>query len=300
MVTVCFHELAHAIAFKIQKIDIRMIAIFPICLVKEKAGLRFHVAVSMETGFGGIVIPKMPIISNQTDYESFRNKMRVSLMCAPLFSAFIGTISLVLVLCTTKYISNDFCSDYFLFFSALFIWAVYINFTSMLDLGSIIGDYSATRKMKSNNVYSLLQIYNYFLLQDSESKFVMREEQRYFIEKLNEAANNLSMDKESKSINVLLMNAVFYESLMRQSENNFDRTDFNTEVWEKYKDKMPSTVVGKYNCKQVELLLYGKNIEELKNNENIKISSMDSLLSKINNYYDDEIYLNNLIISTIE
>ena len=30
------------------------------------------------------------------------------------------------------------------------------------------------------------------------------------------------------------------------------------------KDKMPSTNVGKYNSKQVELFLYGKNIEELK------------------------------------
>ena len=55
----------------------------------------------------------------------------------------------------------------------------------------------------------------------------------------------------------------------------------------------------KYNSKQVELFLYGKNIEELKGKENIKISSLDSLLSNINNYYDDEIYLNKLIIEEI-
>ena len=42
-----------------------------------------------------------------------------------------------------------------------------------------------------------------------------------------------------------------------------------------------------------------KNIEELKEKENIKISSLDSLLSNINNYYDDEIYLNKLIIGEI-
>ena len=40
-------------------------------------------------------------------------------------------------------------------------------------------------------------------------------------------------------------------------------------------------------------------IEELKEKENIKISSLDSLLSNINNYYDDEIYLNKLIIGEI-
>jgi hypothetical protein len=36
-----------------------------------------------------------------------------------------------------------------------------------------------------------------------------------------------------------------------------------------------------------------------KEKENIKISSLDSLLSNINNYYDDEIYLNKLIIGEI-
>lgn len=146
LVTVCVHELAHAIAFKLQKIDIRMIAIFPICLIREKEGLKFHMAVSMEIGFGGIVIPEIPTISNQTEYESFQGKMRVSLVSAPLCSAFIGLILLILVLCTTKYIGNDFCSYYFLFFSAVFLWSVYINLTSMLDLGSIVGDYSAVKK----------------------------------------------------------------------------------------------------------------------------------------------------------
>ena len=125
LVTVCFHELAHAIAFKLQKIDIRMIAIFPICLIREKEGLKFHIAVSMEIGFGGIVIPEIPTISNQTEYESFQGKMRVSLVSAPLCSAFIGLISLILVLCTTKYIGNDFCSYYF-FFSQRYFYGLYI------------------------------------------------------------------------------------------------------------------------------------------------------------------------------
>ena len=304
LVTVCVHELAHAIAFKLQRIDIRMIAIFPICLIREKEGLKFHIAVSMEIGFGGIVIPEIPTISNQTEYESFQGKMRVSLVSAPLCSAFIGLISLILVLCTTKYIGNDFCSYYFLFFSAVFLWSVYINLTSMLDLGSIVGDYSAVKKIKDNNGYALLQIYNYFLLQENEKKFEMRENQRYFIEKLYETGNNLSLDKEDNSINVLLINAVLYESLMRRNRDNTEIINFDTdlwkrnihnilnrlqfeayfqtfshavicmhyngkseealELWEKYKDKMPSTNVGKYNSKQVELFLYGKNIEELK------------------------------------
>ena len=48
----------------------------------------------------------------------------------------------------------------------------------------------------------------------------MRENQRYFIEKLYETGNNLSLDKEDNSINVLQINAVLYESLMRRYRDN--------------------------------------------------------------------------------
>ena len=103
----------------------------------------------------------------------------------------------------------------------------------MLDLGSIVGDYSAVKKIKDNNGYALLQIYNYFLLQENEKKFEMRENQRYFIEKLYEAGNNLSLDKEDNSINVLLINAVLYESLMRKNRDNTEIINFNTELWKR-------------------------------------------------------------------
>lgn len=56
---------------------------------------------------------------------------------------------------------------------------------------------------------------------------------------------------------------------------------------------LANIAVNKLSCACVE------NIEELKEKENIKISSLDSLLSNINNYYDDEIYLNKLIIEEI-
>ena len=51
----------------------------------------------------------------------------------------------------------------------------------------------------------------------------------------------------------------------------------------------------KKNIESINAILY----HQLKEKENIKISSLDSLLSNINNYYDDEIYLNKLIIGEI-
>jgi hypothetical protein len=65
-------------------------------------------------------------------------------------------------------------------------------------------------------------------------------------------------------------------------------------LWERYKEKMSKTKTACYQFKQVELFLYKSN--DFKASDDIAISSMDSLLSKLSNYYDDEIYLNNLMI----
>lgn len=66
----------------------------------------------------------------------------------------------------------------------------------------------------------------------------MRENQRYFIEKLYEAGNNLSLDKEDNSINVLLINAVLYESLMRKNRDNTEIINFATELWKRNMDNI--------------------------------------------------------------
>jgi hypothetical protein len=69
------------------------------------------------------------------------------------------------------------------------------------------------------------------------------------------------------------------------------------QLWERYKEKMSKTKTACYQFKQVELFLYkNKKSNDLNASDNIAISSMDSLLSKLSNYYDDEIDLNNLMI----
>ena len=50
----------------------------------------------------------------------------------------------------------------------------------MLDLGSIVGDYSAAKKIKDNNGYALLQIYNYFLLQENVSDEFLPDKKLFF------------------------------------------------------------------------------------------------------------------------
>ena len=68
------------------------------------------------------------------------------------------------------------------------------------------------------------------------------------------------------------------------------------ELWEKYKNNIPCTRVGMYRKSQVELLINKKYIEELEAERKINTSSLDTFLSGIDNYYEDEIYLNSIII----
>ena len=122
LVTVCFHELAHAIAFKLQRIDIRMIAIFPICLIREKEGLKFHIAVSMEIGFGGIVIPEIPTISNQTEYESFQGVFSV---CTAMFGIYWIDFIDISVVYDKVYRQRFLLVLFFVFLSGIFMVCIY-------------------------------------------------------------------------------------------------------------------------------------------------------------------------------
>lgn len=122
LLTVYLHETAHAVAFKMQGIGIRMLYVFPLCIVKEKEGLRIRVAAYMQLGLGGIVIPRIPIINNRLEYECMQKKLSVSLMSGPLCSAFVGAISLIALLFTGRFEGSLFCSYYFLFCLAMLLW----------------------------------------------------------------------------------------------------------------------------------------------------------------------------------
>ena len=220
LITMYLHEIVHVIAYKLQGIDIRMLYLFPLCIVKEESRLKLYITFNLQIGFGGIVIPKLPVISNDEEYNSFRNKISVSVFCAPLFSALLGIVSLVLVCCTTEYINYDNRSYYFMFFIAMVLWSIYINVMSFLNLGTIVGDYIGAKKMKTDEVYSLLQIYNYFLLQENKTKREVRYKQKYLVNRIGQKVKELSLGKNDRTMNFLLADSLLYELILNHRECN--------------------------------------------------------------------------------
>ena len=225
-----------------------------------------------------------------------------------------------------------------MFFIAMVLWSIYINVMSFLNLGTIVGDYIGAKKMKTDEVYSLLQIYNYFLLQENKTKREVRYKQKYLVNRIGQKVKELSLGKNDRTMNFLLADSLLYELILNHRECNLylseqeklndiiqniqeklqfepyscffshaiiylkicGKTNEAIKVWEKYNGKMSKTKTGNYRFKQVELFLYGKRINDFYASNGIEISSMDSLLSKLCNYYDDEVYLNNLIINPLD
>ena len=93
---------------------------------KRKEGLKFHIAVSMEIGFGGIVIPEIPTISNQTEYESFQGKMRVSLVSATaMFGIYWIDFIDISVVYDKVYRQRFLLVLFFVFLSGIFMVCIY-------------------------------------------------------------------------------------------------------------------------------------------------------------------------------
>lgn len=329
--SVCLHEIVHAVVFKLQDIDIRMMYVFPVCMVKEDGRYKVFFLFNSQIGFGGVVIPKISSICDEKEYNSLRKKISLSLICAPLFSAILGIVSLILVCCTTKYIKYDICSYYFVFLVAMVFASIYINVTSLLNMGSIIGDYYGAKKMKTDEVYSLLQIYNYIMLQENKLKQSIRTTQRFLIDRMRQEVETLPLNNNVSTMEFLLVDSFLYEMIINpkgltsvlSEPEKLNNIIYNIQekikfelyscflchviiylnlsgnskealgLWEKYGEKMPKSKYGIYRFKQIELSIFGNGLNACDLNKDIKISTLDSLLSKLPNYYDDEKYINN-------
>lgn len=332
LVSTWLHELVHMLAFKGNGLGIRMFYVFPILFVREKNNIRIRFAINAQVGIGGVVLNRLPVIKNEDEFKTVNRKISNSLLAAPLFSAIVGLLSLLLAICGTSKIQPDFRSLFFFFFSAMFLCAVYINVTSLLSLGSLVGDYAGARKFRKNKEYALIQIYNDFLLQERELKEQFRKKERWLFDEMATYMYENKPEGVLTSGKLLLADAILYEALLvpdqvfcdkvsevaNYVDNHIEeyekwlqfgaytmffchlmmfmsaqgRRERAIELWEKYGEKIRETKEGKYSKAQVALFLYNVPSELLLSNETISISSLDSLFGKVDGYYEDELLLN--------
>lgn len=335
-VSTSFHELIHVLFYKLNGIKIRLLYIFPMCFTKEKQDLKVSLHVNLILGFGGIVIPSLPPIGSHKDKDKILKTMRVSLISAPIFSAILGAISLFMAVCFVKEINVELQSFFFLFFIINILVSIYINIMSLLSFAGIIGDYAAFYMLKNNKAYSIIQLYNEYLLQDREIKLNFRKEKYLYnivLEYLNdnyllkpvsafsdfnpEICNLLDIAcyeniVTKKPGNEKLLNEIIFKVIdndLKYIEDNLhyeshlkllchmiifmflnDKGNEAIDLWNKCFIKIPNSKMGNYCISQIESLINKKSILSI--DSKIYLSSFDSLLSTLENYYDDEKSLN--------
>lgn len=333
------HETAHAIAFKCCKQKLRMFYIFPLCFIKEGNRIKKHITANWLIGLGGIVVPGLKAPQNSDEMNRDKQSLRVSLLCGPLFSTVLGVISLLVAIFATDYVNAEYSSWFFVFFAANFLVAIYINISSFFLFGGVIGDYSAYKLLNRNKAYMLLQLYNYYVIQNNDVKKEFREKGSYFLEEMSSYLAECLQQKEIDSEMCSLLDAVLYEELLRKSDDAikthiplgqvmsriasleqrlrfevyykcfchlimFLHRNGEEEVafdwWSKNKDKIPSTKAGKYAVAQVEMALSGVENGYLFQKKNMATASVDCILAHMENYFDDELELNRIILEERE
>lgn len=93
---------------------------------KRKRRFKVSYSCKYEIGFGGIVIPEIPTISNQTEYESFQGKMRVSFsVCTAMFGIYWIDFIDISVVYDKVYRQRFLLVLFFVFLSGIFMVCIY-------------------------------------------------------------------------------------------------------------------------------------------------------------------------------
>lgn len=319
------HEIAHCIGYKIKNYKIRMINVFPFVVVKEQEHINVKLVFNCILGIGGIVVPELPQAHDNKQIDNIKRTIRFSLIIGPIFSLIYGFFSTILLfqLDNAPIISQKYGFP-FLFTNILV--SIYITLTSLICLGGVAGDYAGYVLFKKHKLFAINQIYNEYSLQKTNIKRDMRAQQIIF----NEIVE-VCKEKKYELISYTMLDILFYEWIINNKKekneflneyvdqlvmNNFsffsDKLKFESYsrffchiiiymclyydyniakiYWDKNKSDISKSKVARYCYSQCESIFYNTNI----NNE-IVISSLDSILKNMSNYYEDEEQLNKII-----
>ncbi len=169
--TLTIHELAHLIAFRLQGVGIRALYLTIFVFHRTPKGWRFAIKPKLWVLFGGLVVPDLEPIEDETAYQRVVKRFANALIAAPVATLAFAFLSLVLFAVVLMTSTQPVLIGYMLmatvvtlFLSALYTW------TFFLSNEMFYGDIVAFRKIKQDPVFQLIQInqYTMFSLHDHE------------------------------------------------------------------------------------------------------------------------------------
>lgn len=334
MFSVIIHEISHAIAFILQGVKVRTIIIGPFAFInKGKWTSKYNYNKILKTG--GMVVPVIPIINNEDDFLSLKNKYSRAILVAPLISLSIGFLSIIYVILIL--INKLTISSYlFVFLLWMFLINLIINLSSLIKTSSVYGDYPAANQMKNNYFFAAQQIYSYMYFM--ENSIECRKKSVWLVNYISKELETLIQHKDCKlnetiyleAVNTIIMEDLigFRKNILIEDLCNYYTYNISTLTeheksethkvlfihilyWlttkndcyiRKYVDLcnnlFESKEIQNYYNKQIDLIINGnKNNKDLLNTRNIKSTALYSLYRIFEGFYFDELQLNQKYLS---
>ena len=329
MFSILIHELAHLLKFISMGYKIRLFVLGPFNFCKESNKFKIKFKFNSIIGVGGLVLPDITEIKNINQFTKLKRDYAQAMIIAPIISAIQGLISLLFILFLLPKTNETIHSTLFTIFITSFFSAIYINIISLTNISGAMGDYIAFKAFKYNDTFAAYQLYTYATL--STKKESVRNNSNVIKDILISNFKSECMLKNFDSLTCLIIDLFLYESLSNDIElpniilkyinyfiENIDSftskipfesyyimtvhiilylSKINIEkskiIWSKVKDKIPNNKIGKYYINQIENIIFNNTTKtNLRDKNNITLSSIDPICCVLDNYYDDEIKLN--------
>jgi len=171
--SVTLHELSHAFYFWINKVPLRFVAVFLFGFYKDDKKWKFIFYPNKITINGGIAIPDLPVINNESQFKKIRKVYSRALLFAPIISfveailAMVAYATLLFSELITKY-TNTSVFLVFCIFAGLTMF-----FSSFLKAENIYGDFPAYKLYKENDKKTILQLGEYLIFANNWKQKIM-------------------------------------------------------------------------------------------------------------------------------
>lgn len=195
-VTLTLHELGHLIAFRVQGIKIRALYLTIFVFFKDQKGWHVRVVPKLWVLFGGLVVPDLDEIHSDDDLKDVSNKFAKSLIAAPIVTISFMGITILAFLLTWMFSQGGLgfgLLTIFMIYTVL-LSALYI-YTFGLNTKQLYGDFVAYRKIKEDELFQFVELYQYqsFSLSHHEDQPYFYQKARHLIEKQSSIKINMFM-----------------------------------------------------------------------------------------------------------
>lgn len=179
------HEITHFITFRLRRIKIRALYIWPLILYKKENKWHFKFRQINALTFGGIVIPDLHIIENDNALNRIRKDFEAVMIVAPITSILFNII--VGLLYFVDYGELKLVGLFY--FIGVSMCTVFITLTSWAKGNGMYGDYAAYIMLRKDKGFATYVAYQYMCFSSEYQKEAHSFIRNKVLEGIKEAYN---------------------------------------------------------------------------------------------------------------